>query len=86
MCNALRELMKDEIEAEIKNAISQERNAGVQDGMRAGVLANQQEVAKRMIQKQMAFNFIMDVTDLPLSKIQEISDSLHMAQAGEAAQ
>ena len=73
MCNALRELMKDDL--------VQERNAGVKDG----ALANQQEVAKRMIQKHMAFNLIMDLTDLPLSKIQEISDSLHMAQAGEAA-
>ena len=69
MCNALRELMKDDLR--------QERNAGAQ--------AERHEMAKRFLQKQMAFNFIMDVTDLPLSKIQEISDSLHMAQAGEAA-
>ena len=62
MRDALRELMKDDF--------IRERNAGMQ--------ANSQEIATRMIQKRMAYDLIVDLTNLPLSKVQEISDSLHI--------
>ena len=62
MYDALRELMKEDF--------TRERNAGMQ--------ANSQEIATRMIQKRMAYDLIVDLTKLPLSKVQEISDSLHI--------
>ena len=66
MYDALRELMKEDL--------TQERNAGMQAGMQA----ERQEMAIRMIQKQMTYDLIMDLTSLPFSKVQEISDSLHI--------
>ena len=74
MYDALRELMKDDFIAYGK----QERNAGIQAGMQAGMQAERQEMAVRMLRKQMTYDLIMDLTSLPFSKVQELSDSLHI--------
>ena len=72
MCEALRELMKDEFDANSKQAY----NAGVQSGIQTGIQANKQETAKKMIQNKITYDVIMDITDLSLEKLQEFAGAL----------
>ena len=75
MCEALRRLMKDEIDAEVNAAVSAAVNAAVSDTETKGKV----EFAELMIKDGEPVSKIQRYTKLTLEKLQELSDKLGVA-------
>ena len=64
MCEALRELMKDEIEKDVNDAYARGESKGVAKG--------EASIIKRMFQKGFSTEQIADATDLSIEKVEEL--------------
>lgn len=56
--------------------IQKGRHEGMQQGLQQGIEQNQQAIAKKMLLKGRPIQEIADLTDLPLSKIKLVKQSL----------
>lgn len=87
MCEALRRLMKDEIDAEVNAKVNAAINAAVNTAVSAAVSAavndndvkNKVEFAELMIKDGESVTKIQRYTKLTLEKLQELSDKLGVA-------
>ena len=64
MCEALRELMKDEIEKDVNDAYASGESKGVAKG--------EASIIKRMFQKGFSTEQIADATDLSIEEVEEL--------------
>ena len=84
MCEALRDLMKDEIEKEMKaaaqDALLRGRKDGIKEGRkegrRDGIMEERERIACDMIRAKVSPQIISTFTRFPLTELQALADSL----------
>ncbi len=79
MCEALRRLMKDEIDAEVNAAVSAAVSAAVNAAVSDTEIKGKVEFAELMIKDGEPVSKIQRYTKLTLEKLQELSDKLGVA-------
>ena len=71
MCDALRTLMKDEIQQEIWGAEKRGEEKGMEKGMEKGIQKQNYKIAFRMYQKNIPVSEIADTLDVPAAVVED---------------
>ena len=73
MCEALRELMKDEIEKELENKLEQGRKQGLEQGLEEGLEQGEKlQLIRQVIKKMQKGNSVEETADMLEEELENI--------------
>lgn len=76
MCEALREIMKDEIEEAAQGGMEKGMEKGLEKGMEKGMETAQRNIALEMLRQEMADEKILQITKLSKEILEELKKEL----------